>query len=139
MLREETISRLTEKAKSLNMSTDMYVNYLMDTKLTSQVYGGAVKTLPINQLPFTDGEVLQAIVLKIDNKYFKFRVNQKTFKVKTPKNLQNSKFEFNQKVELLYTEYTSKNKTYARIQLHRAYKTFYPICFELKLSQGLRF
>lgn len=120
MITKETISRLTQKAKSLNMSIDMYVNYLMDTKLTSQSYGGAVKTLPINQLPFTDGEILQAIVLKIDNKYFKFRANQKTFKVKTPKNLQNCKFEFNQEVVLLYTEYTSNNKIYARIQLHRA-------------------
>ena len=120
MLTEETISRLTEKAKSLNMSIDMYVNYLMDTKLTGQSYGGAVKTLPINQLPFTDGEILHSTVLKMDKKYFKFRVNQQTFKVKTPKNLQDSKFEFNEEVELLYTEYTSNNKIYARIQLHRA-------------------
>jgi len=125
MLTQETIGRLTKRAKSLNISIDKYINYLMDTKLTGQTYGGAVKTLPINQLPFTDGEVLHAMVLKMDKKYFKFRVNQQIFKVKTPKNLQDSKFEFNQEVELLYTEYTSNNKIYARIQLHRD-KTFYP-------------
>jgi len=120
MITKETINRLSTKATALNMDVDRYINYLMDTKLSGQTYGGIIKTLPINKLPFTDGEILKATIMQIDNKYMKFRVNRKHFKIKIPRNLQNSKFEFNQEVELLYTEYLSNNKIYARIQLHRA-------------------
>jgi len=38
MLTEETIVRLIKRAKSLNMSIDKYINYLMDIKLTGQTY-----------------------------------------------------------------------------------------------------
>lgn len=115
----ETLQRLIAKAEALNMDLDRYINYMLDTKLTSQDASGVVRTIPVVQLPFTNGSTFTAKVLKFNNKIFKFQVDNAKFQVNTPKALQGLELEFGEEVELLYTEYTSKDKLYGKIQLHQ--------------------
>jgi hypothetical protein len=124
IISDTTIKRFTDRAKEMSMTTDRYLNFLLDTRMSSlKCSGGTIQKISVYQLPYADGEVFSAKILQANSKVMKFEVEEPRaglFHIDTPKALQSVKLERNQIVDFLYTEYLSNGKTYARLQLHRA-------------------
>lgn len=124
MISDTTIARFNERAKEMRMTEDQYLNFLLDTRMSSlKSSGGTIQKISVYQLPYADGEIFSAKILQANSKVIKFEVEEPRaglFHIDTPKALQSVQLERNQIVDFLYTEYLSNGKKYARLQLHRA-------------------
>jgi len=70
-----TSKRFTDRAKEMRMTPDRYLNFLLDTRMSSlKCSGGTIQKISVYQLPYADGEVFSAKILQANSKVMKFEV-----------------------------------------------------------------